>query len=76
MQEVRNVERRLLFLDEGSPRPVLSVPHLLSNDSSAYYHGYVLAQMAVAQTRAFFEGRGGYLTDNLRIGPDPRESYW
>ena len=76
LKEVRDVERRLLFLDEGSPRPVLSVPHLLSNDSSAYYHGYVLAEMAVAQTRAFFEGRDGHLTDNQRIGSDLRESYW
>ena len=76
MKEVRDVERRLLFLDEGSPRPVLSVPHLLSNDSSAYYHGYVLAEMVVAQTRAFFEGLDGHLTDNKRIGPDLRESYW
>ena len=76
LQEVRDVERRLLFLDEGSPRPVLSVPHLLSSDSSAYYHGYVLAEMAVAQTRVFFEHRGGHLTDNRRIGADLRDSYW
>ena len=76
LQEVRDIERRLLFLDEGSPRPVLSVPHLLSSDSSAYYHGYVLAEMAVAQTRAFFERRDGHLTDNRRIGADLRDSYW
>jgi hypothetical protein len=24
------------------PRPLLSVPHILSDESSAYYHGYVL----------------------------------
>ena len=76
LQEVRDVERRLLFLDEGSPRPVLSVPHLLSSASSAYYHGYILAEMAVAQTRAFFEHRDGHLTDNRRIGADLRDSYW
>jgi len=35
-----------------SPRPLLSVPHPLSDESSAYYHGYVLAEMAVHQTRA------------------------
>jgi Zn-dependent oligopeptidase len=73
---VREVERRLLFLERGSPRPVLSVPHLLSGDSSAYYHGYVLAEMAVQQTRAFFEARDGHLVDNPRIGPDLREHYW
>jgi hypothetical protein len=73
---VREVERRLLFLERGSPRPVLSVPHLLAGDSSAYYHGYVLAEMAVQQTRAFFEARDGHLVDNPRIGPDLREHYW
>ncbi len=73
---VRDVERRMLFLDEGSPRPVLSVPHLLAGDSSAYYHGYVLAEMAVQQTRNFFLARDGHLVDNPRIGPEICESYW
>ena len=31
------------------PRPLLSVPHLLSDEASCYYHGYVLAEMAVHQ---------------------------
>ena len=73
---VRDVERSLLFLDEGSPRPVLSVPHLLAGDSSAYYHGYVLAEMAVHQTRGFFLARDGHLVDNARIGPDLCQHYW
>jgi len=73
---LREVERRLLFLEEGSPRPILSVPHLISGEASAYYHGYVLAEMAVEQTRAFFLQRDGRLTDNARIGPSLREAYW
>ena len=76
LAEIRAVERRFMFMDQGGPRPILSVPHLLSNDSSAYYHGYVLAEMAVEQTRLYFEGRDGHLLDNPRIGPDLRESYW
>jgi len=76
LEVVRDVERSLLFLDEGSPRPVLSVPHLLAGDSSAYYHGYVLAEMAVHQTRDFFLARDGHLVDNPRIGPELREHYW
>jgi oligoendopeptidase F len=32
-------------------RPVLSVPHILADESSCYYHGYVLAEMSVHQTR-------------------------
>jgi hypothetical protein len=76
LETLRDVERRLLFLDEGSPRPVLSVPHLLAGDSSAYYHGYVLAEMAVHQTRDFFLARDGYLVDNANIGPEICSSYW
>ena len=76
LAEVRRVESELLFLPDGGPRPVLSIPHLLSGDASASYHGYVLAEMAVYQTRAFFTERDGFLVDNPKIGPDLRDAYW
>lgn len=76
LEELRAVERRLVFLEGGAARPVLSVPHLLDGESSAYYHGYVLALMAVHQTRAFFLERDGHLVDNPRIGPDLARAYW
>jgi hypothetical protein len=40
----------------GGPisRPIMSVPHILADESSAYYHGYVLAEMSVHQTRKHF----------------------
>jgi hypothetical protein len=76
LRELRAIEERLLFLPGGSPRPTLAVPHLLSGESSAYYHGYVLAEMAVQQTRAYFRERDGHLVDNPRVGPDLREHYW
>ena len=76
LEVIRDVERRLLFIDDASPRPTLSIPHLLSGEASAYYHGYVLAEMAVEQTRDFFLGRDGHLLDNPRIGPDLRQHYW
>jgi Peptidase family M3 len=57
-------------------RPVLAVPHLLAGESSAYYHGYVLAEMALHQIRAYFEGRDGYLTDNPRVGPELAQACW
>ena len=43
----------LVAFEQGglSARPLLSVPHLLSDEASCYYHGYVLAEMAVHQTR-------------------------
>jgi hypothetical protein len=41
--------------DEGlASRPLLSVPHIISDEASCYYHGYVLAEMSVHQTREHF----------------------
>lgn len=57
-------------------RPVLSVPHIMSDESSCYYHGYVLAEMSVHQTRHYFLKKYGYLTDNPQIGPELTEAYW
>lgn len=71
----KQVEQRLTFL-ERCPRPTLAVPHLLNNESSAIYHGYILADCAVAQTRHFFIERDGYITDNPKVGPEMREHYW
>ena len=76
LEELREWEKKLLFLGDASPRPALSIPHLISGEASAYYHGYVLALMAVHQTRRFFEKRDGHLLDNSRIGADLRRVYW
>lgn len=73
---IRAVERRFCFLEQGSPRPTLSIPHLLSGESSATYHGYILAQMAVAQARAYFLERDGHLVDNPRVGPELARVWW
>jgi oligoendopeptidase F len=59
-----------------SPRHLLSVPHILSDKASCYYHGYVLAEMAVHQTREFFMKRDGYIADNPKVGPTISEAYW
>ncbi len=75
LEIARDTERRMSGLNRGR-RPLLSIPHLLSGDSSAYYHGYTLAQMAVYQTRAFFLERDGQLMDNAAIGPDLAKTYW
>ncbi len=72
----RDVERRLTLLPGGCPRPTLAVPHLLSWEASAYYHGYVLAQMAVEQTRDALRRRHGHLLDNPAVGRDLAEGYW
>ena len=71
----RHCERRILGVPVG-PRPLLAIPHLLNQESAASYHGYLLANMAVYQTRAYFEREYGYLTDNPAIGPALARHYW
>ena len=66
----------LRILDVPSPRPVLAIPHLLNQESSGSYHGYLLAHMAVYQTRSWFARQFGTLTDNPRIGPLLAQHYW
>ncbi len=69
------IEKRMYALP-ASPRPILAVPHLLAGESSAYYHGYVLAEMAVQQTRKYFLEKYGYIADNPKIGPELESGYW
>ncbi|HHQ4761699.1 TPA: M3 family metallopeptidase [Aeromonas veronii] len=70
----RQWERKIVGVE--SPRPLLAIPHLLNQESACAYHGYLLALMAVEQTRAYFLKRDGYLTDNPSIGPDLAAHYW
>jgi hypothetical protein len=69
-------ETEVRVLGTESPRPLLAIPHLLNQESAASYQGYLLAHMAVYQTRAFFLRKYGYLTDNTAIGPALAEHYW
>lgn len=71
----RRSEKSILGLD-CSPRPLMAIPHLLSDEASCAYQGYLLAHMAVYQTRAYFTDKFGYLTDNPEIGPLLAEHYW
>ncbi len=76
LAKAREIETRLLGTTGGAPRPVFSVAHLLEEDMSAGYHGYLVAQMAVNQTRAHFMEVYGYILDNPKIFPDLRRAYW
>ncbi len=71
----RQTEKTILGLNV-SPRPLLAIPHLLSDEAACSYQGYLLANMAVYQTRAHFLKTDGYLTDNPNIGPALAEHYW
>jgi oligoendopeptidase F len=75
LRVARDIESRLLK-QEAATRPVLSIPHLLSGESSAYYHGYTLAQMGVFQTRDYFRRKYGYIVDNPKVGPELAEKFW
>lgn len=70
----RATEVRVLGVE--SPRPLLAIPHLLNQESAASYQGYLLAYMAVAQTRAHLLRTLGYLTDNPAVGPTLAAHYW
>ncbi|RMZ53669.1 hypothetical protein APUTEX25_003203 [Auxenochlorella protothecoides] len=59
-----------------APRPLLSVPHILSDESSAYYHGYVLAEMGVHQARAHFLKTLGRIVDEPEVGAALTRVYW
>jgi oligoendopeptidase F len=71
----RKTEHEILGLG-CSPRPLLAIPHLLSDESACSYQGYLLANMAVYQTRAYFVDKFGYLSDNPKIGPLLSKHYW
>lgn len=70
-----DLEKKMYHLP-AAPRPILAVPHILAGESSAYYHGYVLAEMAVHQTRKYFFEKYGYIADNPNIGPEMENGYW
>jgi oligoendopeptidase F len=74
LQLARETERRIFGTE--SHRPLLAIPHLLNQESAASYHGYLLANMAVYQTRAWFLETQGYIADNPRVGPLLDSHYW
>eukprot|EP00977_Amphora_coffeiformis_P023657 scaffold13899_cov153-Amphora_coffeaeformis.AAC.5 len=77
-ERVQSLAKEIEIAIQGGlgPRPLLSVPHLLADEASCYYHGYVLAEMSVHQTRAFFLERDGYIVDNPSVGPTLTKAYW
>lgn len=59
-----------------SPRPLLSVPHPMSDESAGYYHAYLMAEAAVFHTRAAFKTKFGDLVDNPAVGRALADGYW
>ncbi len=49
---------------------ILNTPHIYSWESSAYYHGYGLAELGVSQWRDYFFKKYGYIVDNPKVGKE------
>ncbi|MDE1974977.1 MAG: hypothetical protein KGI49_00500 [Patescibacteria group bacterium] len=49
---------------------ILNLPHIYSWESSAYYHGYGLAELGVSQWREYFYMKYGYIVDNSKVGAE------
>jgi len=54
---------------------LLNTPHIYSWDSSASYHGYGLATLALSQWRKYFYKKYEYIVDNPKIGKE-MEKVW
>lgn len=48
----------------------LNIPHIYSWESSAAYHGYGLAELALYQWRDYFFKKYGYIVDNPQVGKE------
>ena len=48
----------------------LNIPHIYSWESSASYHGYGLAELALYQWRDYFFKKYGYIVDNYQVGKE------
>jgi hypothetical protein len=64
----RSVTQRILGIADHTDY-VLAIPHPIYHDIAVYYHGYLLAKMAAAQTRAYLMGSLGFIADNPAVGP-------
>lgn len=53
----------------------LNTPHIYSWESSASYHNYGLAEMALQQWREYFYTKYGYIVDNPKVGKE-MERVW
>lgn len=49
---------------------LLNIPHIYQSESSAAYHGYGLATLALNQWRACFYKKYGYIVDNKNVGKE------
>ncbi len=58
---------------DGDSLYALLVPHIYAWDSSAYYHAYGLAELALMQWRKYFYEKYGFIVDNPEVGREMTE---
>lgn len=68
----RNNFRKYFERSEDS-LSALNVPHIYSWESSASYHGYGLAEIALEQWREYFYQKYGYIVDNPDVGREMKK---
>jgi oligoendopeptidase F len=61
---------RIYFDRSEASISILNVPHIYSWESSAYYHGYGLAELGISQWREYFYKKYGYIVDNPKVGKE------
>ncbi len=61
---------RKFFARSEDSISALNVPHIYNWDSSASYHGYGLATLALNQWMDYFYKKFGYVVDNPRVGKE------
>ncbi len=70
MLEIAKKTFRKYFERSEDSTWLLGVPHIYSWESSASYHGYGLAELAVSQWRDYFYKKYGYIVDNPKVGKE------
>ncbi len=69
LETAKKIYRQVTDFSEDS-LGILNTPHIYAWNSSAYYHGYGLAYLALEQWRAYFFKKYGYIVDNPKIGKE------
>lgn len=69
LKYAREVYRKHFGHSEDSLR-LLNVPHIYGWESICSYHGYGLAELALAQWREYFYKKYGYIVDNPNVGKE------
>jgi hypothetical protein len=75
LELARSVTQRMLGIEDHTDY-VLAMPHPVYHDIAVHYHGYLLAKMAAAQTRAYLTRTLGFIVDNPAVGPLLAQHCW